>query len=49
MEPRDEFIRVKVSGSEKARLEAAAVARGWNVSQLLREFIRQLPAEEKPA
>lgn len=43
------MLRVKPSGAEKGRLDAAAAARGWNVSQVIREFIRQLPAEEKPA
>lgn len=40
-------ISVKLSDAEKEKLEAAAAARGWNVSQLIRDFIWQLP--EKPA
>jgi hypothetical protein len=42
------MLRVKLSEAEKERLEAAAAARGWNVSQLVRDFIWQLP-DKKPA
>jgi len=41
------MLRVKLSETEKENLEAAAAARGWNVSQLIRDFIWQLP--KKPA
>ena len=47
MEPRQHMLRVKLSDAEKEKLEAAAAARGWNVSQLIRDFIWQLPG--KPA
>lgn len=47
MEQRQHMLRVKLSDAEKQKLEAAAAARGWNVSQLIRDFIWQLP--EKPA
>ena len=47
MEPRQHMLRVKLSDAEKEKLEAAAAARGWTVSQLIRDFIWQLP--EKPA
>ena len=41
------MLRVKLSDLEKEKLEAAAAARGWNVSQLIRDFIWQLP--KKPS
>jgi hypothetical protein len=47
MEQRQHMLRVKLFDTEKEKLEAAAAARGWNVSQLIRDFIWQLP--EKPA
>jgi uncharacterized protein (DUF1778 family) len=48
MDPRTHVLRVKLSEEEKERLEAAAAARGWNVSQLIRDYIWQLPDRRQP-
>lgn len=37
------MLRVKLSDEERRRLEAAAATRGWTVSQLIRDLIRQQP------
>jgi predicted DNA-binding protein len=42
MDPRTYVLRVKLSDEERRRLEATAAAKGWTVSQLIRELIRQL-------
>lgn len=38
--PKDQEIRLRISATEKARIEAAANARGWSIAQLVREAVR---------
>lgn len=37
------MLRVKLAEEERIRLFAIAESRGWTVSQLVRDLIRQLP------
>jgi hypothetical protein len=37
------MLRVKLDDDELARLKSTAEARGWTVSQFVRDLIRQLP------
>jgi len=37
---RDKWLTVKLSEDEVALLKKCAAERGWNVSQLIREWIR---------
>jgi len=39
--PRDKWLTVKLSEEEVALLKKCATKRGWNVSQLIREWIRE--------
>jgi hypothetical protein len=41
---RTETLQIRMATDELLRLSAAASARGWTMSQLLRELVRQLPA-----
>jgi uncharacterized protein (DUF1778 family) len=43
MAPRTEVIRVRLAPDELKTLQEAADARGWNLSQMVRELIRTMP------
>jgi uncharacterized protein (DUF1778 family) len=43
MAPRTEVIRVRLATDELKILQEAADARGWNLSQMVRELIRTMP------
>lgn len=42
------WIKARVSPEEYEQLRAYATANGWNMSQVVRSWIRQLPALEHP-
>lgn len=48
MPARDQVLQIRLTPSERQQLEHAAKLRGWTMAQLLRDFIRQLPAPPNP-
>lgn len=43
---RTEWLKVRLSAEEIQLLKHYAQERGWNMSQVIRELIRQLPSEK---
>lgn len=40
---RKEWLKVRLTAEELAKLKAYATSKGWNMSQAAREWIRRLP------
>jgi hypothetical protein len=40
---RTDWLKVRLTADELAKLKAYATSKGWNMSQAVREWIRRLP------